>query len=232
MLCAQTLSLVLSLNRGTWIALAWGLSVSAVVHRKSINLKVFFATGLLLAICFGSLMLSRFEELNKEGPAGYSQNTFEGRLRGGSDTLSMIAKRPLIGHGLDTVGIVTKRKWQTELFPHNDFLRLAFEAGVFATLAYACFLVLLALFLYAGTGRKQSTYVSFPAFAAICYFITISTVQNIVFSQVLFPLALTFFAAAKALGEIEAAQTGLPLPAGTERKTAAERPLNCLPADA
>jgi len=202
MIVSQVTSLFFSLNRGSWVCLSAALLVSVLCHRKFIRLRWLIVVSVVVISLFSSLIIQRFDELRFETPGGYSQNTLHSRVNAWKKIVPLILKKPITGYGLDSSMIVTKKYLNTELAPHNDYLRLALESGVLSLTFYVIFLLIEFTHLMLASLWQKYSFVNFPFFALIIYFCLISFFQNIIYNQVLFPMVLCILALSRRFNEI------------------------------
>jgi O-antigen ligase len=186
-------SLVISQNRGSWISVAVGAAAAAFLYREKINLKR-VAVGLALVALVGApTVVKRFSELS--APAAYEGgNTFDQRVKLWGVLLPALAEHPLIGHGIGTAAEVVEKRAGFAMVPHNDYLRLAVETGLPAAAFYALFLLRELARNLRRAGDKSRWAVNGPLLAAVIYYVVISTVQNVVYDVIIFPLMLTLVA--------------------------------------
>ncbi|MCK9294125.1 MAG: O-antigen ligase family protein [Desulfobulbaceae bacterium] len=181
------ISLVLSLNRGSWIALTFGLIIASLRFHRRINLKWLIIGFTAIFLVFGTVMAERFQELEIKTEYG-SKNTFEGRAMYWKKIFGLVLERPILGYGAGTAPIVLQRQLKAVSPPHNDYLLLWFECGFFTVLTYILFLAANALFFL--TRRNNLIIINYGLSAACCYFMVISVVQNIIMNVTVFPMFL------------------------------------------
>ncbi len=193
---------ILAKNRGTWIALLAGFTLSGIFYRKIIKLRWYIVILLAIAILFSNNIYNRFQELNELNAAGRVHNTFAGRVNYWKELTPLIMKHPLIGHGIGTSSLVTSRYLKTELAPHNDYLRLALEIGIPGSFLYFLFLFF-ELFRNIRLALKKSYWqVNYPILALAIYFLIISMTQNIINNLINFPLFTSLVAVSMRMNSI------------------------------
>jgi len=195
-ICSMFISLVLSLNRASWISLCFAAIVSMTFYIKKIKLKWIILGSVVLFLAFGSVVVSRFEELQQRSAYG-QKNTLVQRATLWKRILPLIPEHPLIGHGIGTASVVSEHYLRTEMVPHNDYLRLALEAGIPAALLYIWFLLYELGTNIRRTVVQDNWYINMPMLMAIVYFIIMSFVQNIVYNVTVLPMVFGLIAVAR-----------------------------------
>lgn len=195
-ICSMFVSLVLSLNRASWISLCFAAIVSVIFYIRKIKLKWLIVGTMAFFFAFGSIFVSRFEELQERSAYGH-KNTLVQRSRLWERMLPLIPEHPLIGYGIGTATVVSQRYLSTDMVPHNDYLRLALEAGIPAALLYVWFLLYELVANIRRTSSKKSWFINMPMLMAIVYFIVMSFVQNIVYNVAVLPMFVGLMAVSK-----------------------------------
>jgi O-antigen ligase len=191
-------SMLLGKNRGSWIALTLGLLFAALFHRKHINLiKIILPLLLIVVVCY-DYILARFAELNTY-TADVSNNTFEARLRMWGYMLQVAMKRPIIGYGLGTVRQVSEIHIGAQRVPHNDYVRMFVECGIFSLLSYIMFFLSIWYSFLVRSITENKTWLYFPMFTMINYWIIISITQNLISNVSLYPIFISMIAIADKL---------------------------------
>jgi len=135
------ISLILTFTRGAWLGLiiAW-FTLAAFVLRKS-GLKNFpallFLFGILffLAIMFLPWIAQRSLYLT-----GASMGSFGWRSTIWLAYFNQFLLHPLKGLGLGSSSVIAKKELGFIIAPHNDYLKILAESGIFAFVAYISFL--------------------------------------------------------------------------------------------
>ena len=102
--------------------------------------------------------------------------------------------RPILGYGIGTATSVTAKYLGVDAPPHNDYVRIALETGVFSALLYLLFLLRLFLYFYTRPVSANYWVYNFPMIILTIYFLIISMVQNITSNLILFPAFLIMVA--------------------------------------
>jgi O-antigen ligase len=185
-------SLILSLNRGSWLAITFSLAFASIVALKAKSLKYMVIIGVVVSIAFGSVILQRFEELNTRSEYG-EKNTLTGRVAGWIALVPLIEKQVFFGYGAGTSTKVFEMYFGKSQDPHNDYIRIWCELGIFALLFYLFFL---SKEVFVNFIRSLSPpFYKFPVFACSIYMFVMSITQNIYINVTIFPMAMTLFAA-------------------------------------
>lgn len=191
LLASMVVSQVLALNRGTWLALTCAVIVSLFPYRKKVKVRWFVIGGAIVAIVFSGVIIKRFTETTYRYD-GQVKDTLAGRVETWQSIIPQILERPLLGHGPGTTEESDDEKEDTRLAPHNDYIRLAMDLGVFGSAVYLYFLVSLPLF-YMRTRtvlRGELWRYNFSMAVLTSYFVVISATQNIVYNLTNFGLFL------------------------------------------
>lgn len=202
------ISFLLALNRGSWLALAFGLTAAVLFYRGVIKLRWVLLGGLLVALFAGGMIAERFDELDSVNAMGYRRDTFQGRVSGWIASLELLAEHPLTGLGAGTSVEATAARFGQGYALHNDYLRILFECGPLSFLCYAFFMAI-NLGAHLRLKRLQDVQaINFSMFAFTVYYFVISFVQNIIGSASIFPLVLTCLGLARASVNIARNNTG------------------------
>ena len=186
-ICSLLISLVLSLNRGSWICLLFALVAAAVFYRRKINLSATVTICLLVLLAASPLIYQRFMELTVVTEYG-SKNTLIGRIEGWKALWPIFLKHPIIGNGIGAVQETLRREIGITYVPHNDYIRLAVEGGVITLASYLLFLLGNLFQNLLSKTQYLNWQINYPLLAAIIYFITLSFFQNIIYNVVVFPM--------------------------------------------
>lgn len=186
-------SIIISLNRGTWLALIVGLLATSAVHWRRVQLRWVVIGLLAVGLFAGPVIVQRFAELNEVSEYGY-KNTLLQRVQGWEQLLPLMLERPVVGYGIGVSPQLTLLRFGEEWVPHNDYLRLSLEAGFPAAVAYIWFL-LVELYAFAASGRRERNGpVGYYMLWAVIYFLVISATQNIVYDVIIFPMMMALLA--------------------------------------
>jgi O-antigen ligase len=179
-------SLVISLNRGSWVSLSAGVVISSLVFIKKVKLRWIVLTALIIFVSTGGFIYKRFQQLDEKWD-GYSQNTLQGRIDYWQKLIPLIVDKPLIGYGIGSSVIVGDQYFKKGMAPHNDYLRLALETGIPGALLYLIFLYW--VFLKELFDRiKKRWEIGYPILILIVYVIVLSAFQNIIYNVTIFPM--------------------------------------------
>lgn len=196
-------SQVLSLNRGTWLALTMGFIVAAFKYRRFINFKLVIMGGIIFLLIFSGKIMQRFQELEDPGAVHYhGTSTLEGRFAYWKALVPVIMKRPIRGHGIGSNVKVTEKFFGKTHKPHNDYVLIALEMGLFGVLAYIAFLLRIFAYYYLKRIDKDLWIWNFSMLMLTVYFIIISAAQNIVQSILNFPIFMVLVAITYRLNHI------------------------------
>ena len=186
------ISLFLSLNRGSWLAITFSIVVSAAFYVRHIKIRWVIIGMALFLLIFSQVIVSRFQELGQSTEYG-SKNTFLGRVAHWKKAYPLIINRPIIGFGTGTSSLIMSEDINEPLAMHNDYLLLWLESGSFALLGYLIFMSRNALYFLR---RRESLSITNFAMTVMCiYFPIISITQNILMNVTVFPMYLGLVAA-------------------------------------
>jgi len=194
-------STIIALNRGTWIALAVALLFGYVGYWSKVKARWIIICGVLLAVIFSGMVVQRFMQL-KETEHWQRTNTLGRRIEMWKDVMRLIPQHPINGFGIGTAPHVYKRSYGDKAVPHNDYIRLFLEIGMPGLLLYLIFLF---KELYRNIKlifHQENWFVNFPVLVCVIYWIIISSVQNIVYHVVNFPLFLALIAVSRRWNEL------------------------------
>jgi len=187
------LSMILSKNRGQWIALLIGLSFSYLFYMGKIKIKWVIISGALIAIIFSGVIINRFAELNEKKQWGGSKNTFESRLSNWKDCLQLVPRHPIVGYGIGTAKLLKMNRGSGSV-PHNDYVRLALETGVPSLLCYVAFLLGILFANLKLALDKTNWFVNYPMLVLIVYWMIHSIVQNMIYNVIVFTMFMATLA--------------------------------------
>ena len=191
---SMIISLVLSLNRGSWVSLGIGIITATIVYWRRISIVKITAGIVLIMIMFGGIIFERFSELKQTNSVGMSKNTLENRIEGWKNLIPLIVNHPIAGNGLDASLIITKNSIGPSFAPHNDYLRMALELGIPAAILYFIFLFGQVWFALGRFRQKEYWQINFSLMILSVYFLIISVLQNIFTNQVVFPMFMGLLA--------------------------------------
>lgn len=194
-------ALITSKNRGTWIALFVSLGLAVFFFRMHLRVLYWISAAAASVAVALPVMLTRFAELHELDEYGQSQDTFAGRLQHHAALLQKSFDNPLFGSGLgSSFPTETSPGFIEDVYPHNDYLRIAVDSGYIALLLFLAFLVAQAVRSWALRFSPRWD-IQFAAFAAQIYIIIIISVENffpdlLLFSCLMYLLAVSHRASA------------------------------------
>lgn len=192
--CVESL---LAQNRGSWVGLVLGLFVSMFVYRRVMPLRLVIIGGTLLALLAGTYITARFAMLTELSQYGATQDTLSGRLDMGVKLLESAMESPFTGNGLGFVSTVLSND------PHNDYLWIFVENGLFAAVMYIFFNIGNILIHLRNRRTSEWRWIQFSFCGIAVYFFIHSFFQNIIFNPSSFPFFMTCFGAAAKLMHIK-----------------------------
>lgn len=196
LLCILSMVLVsqiLALNRGTWIALCLAVAIATARYWRRVNKTFITILILVVVFAFADTIRDRFEQL-ETGNQYTGHNTFEGRVIYWRKLLPLIQDKPVLGYGVGTSDELAKKLFGTRVHAHNDFVTMTLEIGVLGGIAYLVFLIRLCWYFFFRAPGSPLWRFNYPLLILVVYFLIISSVQNIIYNLVNFPLFMTLVA--------------------------------------
>ncbi|NIM03070.1 hypothetical protein GTN66_02830, partial [bacterium] len=157
----SVLALIFTYSRAAWLGMAVGLTVFALmVNKKELKANLFFLIGIMvssiiLVSIYPRLYLRPEERTATMTPiveravstVDFKEPGITARLSAWETTIKMTFKRPILGFGLDTLGMSFRRfmskdyeelagRFRTAGYAHNEFLQYAATIGVIGLAAY------------------------------------------------------------------------------------------------
>lgn len=213
-------TIIISRNRGTWIALAIALMVAVPLFRRHLRIRYWVIGALVVMLAGTPVMLSRFGELKELDEWGQSKNTGAFRAEMATTLIVEALEAPIFGHGTGAAVEWVTREMGMKMPPHNDYVRVSYDFGFPATAVYIAFLLAQLAWTIRHRADRLWQY-QFAACGAQVYLITISLAQNVltevgIYMMVFFVMALSHRAAVISARQQEArvAQIVELLPAG------------------
>jgi O-antigen ligase len=195
-IASLAVSMLLSRNRGQWIALTTGLFFAYTGYMNKLKIRWFVIAGALIGIIFSGMIIERFSELEEENQWGHSKNTFENRQENWKTAVSIVPNHFFTGHGIGTSKMVWEKEFGREHVPHNDYLRLVLETGIFGLSFYLLFLFTVLVKNVMLISDKTNWFINYPSLALIIYWMLHSAFQNIIYNVIVFPIFMALVALA------------------------------------
>lgn len=180
-------SSIISLNRGTWIALSTGVLIASLFYIRKIRFRWIVLAAIAMAGVFSNLIIERFQQLHQGGYYA-KQNTLEERIEFWKITIEYVPEHPIIGWGIGTAVPVMQAQSNVTAITHNDYLRLLLETGSLGLGAYLFFLGREAWQVFRRLRFNNLWHINYPMLITMIYFIIISLPQNIYDHMVNLPL--------------------------------------------
>lgn len=180
--CALLASQVLALNRGTWIAFTAGSIVAVFTFWEKVNKKVLLVLVVGMGVFASGIVYERFTEVRYRY-TGEVADTFQGRVETWRSLVPLIMERPLHGYGVGACRTTELAGNREHIAPHNDYVLLAIEMGLFGPIIH--FFFLSSFIFYYFRRRKKLDFhwkYNFPLLILAVYFLIISSTQNIVYN--------------------------------------------------
>ena len=138
------LSLILTYTRGAWLGAGLGIGMFMLMLLRRLNLKNFilliiFLSGISILVgLFMPQIVERSAYL-----AGPELGSFGWRMLVWRIDFKEFLNHPFRGYGIGSSGMITKRELGYIIAPHNDYLKLMVETGIFGAVAYLAAMILL-----------------------------------------------------------------------------------------
>ena len=191
-LATIVISILLSKNRGSWIAAVIAVIAAVAIFHRRINLPRVLVAALVLGVVAYPVVVKRFSDLSGTDQFGQSQDTFSERVQQTQHLLSEAALSPIVGYGAGTA----EQPWGASHLarpPHNDYIRVLYEFGLPIAVLYVLFL-LSQLYIAAGMGRDRTWLYGFSSTMFIIYMMIISATQNLIFDTTTYAMVMLMLA--------------------------------------
>jgi len=210
----SVLALIFTYSRAAWLGIAVGLTVFALmVNKKQLKANSFFLIGIIvssiiLASIYPRLYLHPQERTTTMKPiveravstVDLKEPGITARLSAWETTIKMTLKRPILGFGLDTLGISFRQfmsekyeelagRFRTAGYAHNEFLQYGVTIGLLGLGVYLFLLFTFFRILIRVSRRKDKNLLA-SGLAASCVALLIN--NQFSFST-LVPAALLWF---------------------------------------
>lgn len=130
--------------RVVWIALSMSLLYIAIFEKKIRKWVIFLI--LIVALFFSKGIVSRFMDIYH--PPKIGTNSLAFRIEIGRELLiNVLPKYYLFGSGIGTSEEIDTKSTKFSKLPHNDYIRVLLETGVFGFIAYIGFLLSMLMLL-------------------------------------------------------------------------------------
>jgi len=193
-IASMVVSMIISRNRGQWIALFSSLGFAYFGYMGKIKARWLIISGILIAIFFSGMIIQRFEQLHEKHSWGGSKDTFEYRIEIWKRCIELIQEHPIIGHGIGTSQVALKNRFGDGTAPHNDYVRLLLETGVPVLFLYIMFLFVVLFNNVRLIFDKKNWFINYPMLVLIFYWIIHSSVQNMLYNVIVFPIFMALVA--------------------------------------
>jgi len=130
--------IVYTYHRGSQYGMMLGILTMSFFYKKI--LKIVIPLIFLVCIVFYSEISNRIIDLFVV-PEYTTGSSLDSRFFLWGLVLNLMQEHPIIGWGMGTADQVIKNKYSILAMPHNDYLRLAVEIGIFGLLLYTSFII-------------------------------------------------------------------------------------------
>ena len=157
----SVLALIFTYSRAAWLGMVVGLIVFALmINKKQLKVNSFFLIGIIVSSIILTSIYPRLYLRPQERTAtmkpiveravstvDFKEPGITARLSAWGTTIKMTLKRPILGFGLDTLGVSFRRfmsrdyeelagRFRTAGYAHNEFLQYAATIGLMGLSAY------------------------------------------------------------------------------------------------
>ncbi len=193
---------IFTYHRVSWIGLTVGIGIILLFNKKMIK----YAIPLLLLgiIIFHAEIVIRIREFFEPPPTRYAMNSLTARTNIWKICISeLIPRHPFLGSGIGLTGILTKKYFGEEYVPHNDFLRLSVELGIFGTILYFSFMIKEIRYYLAKIFTKSNRELNVIVLAILIFFVISSVAQNVFYNVMNMTVIFAMLAISKKMNFIE-----------------------------
>ena len=142
-----SLSLILTYTRGAWLGVSFGVGMFVLMLLRKLSFKNFI---LLIVFLFGISVLVAFFMPQIMERSSYLTRASMGSLgwRGmvWFTYFQEFLSHPFRGYGIGSCGVLAKKNLGVIIAPHNEYLKLMVETGIFGVIAFLSVMVLLLRF--------------------------------------------------------------------------------------
>jgi O-antigen ligase len=162
--------------RTAWVGLFVSLCVVSIFH-KQFRKYFLISIAIVLPIAFNTLV-SRFSDLFMQPEYGY--NSLEFRTRITTQLMNnAFPKKMFLGFGIGNANEATLLHTTFRNFPHNDYMKVLIETGIFGFFAYTWFLLKMLIYLITMIRKKINYNVNTIFLSIMIFYCLISSGQNV-----------------------------------------------------
>lgn len=198
MLCILVL-IIFTYHRGSQIGLVLGMMVVSTLHKKMI--KIVIPLFLFVCLVFHDEIANRIHDLF--APSEYSGSSLTTRVELWKISLKLLSERPINGWGIGMAKEAIGRYFPVKMVPHNDYLRIAIEIGIFGVVLYLAFMLFEIRYYFlkivANINREFNTIV----LGLLIYFAIVSFGQNNFYNVNNMAILFSVLAISKKLNSIQ-----------------------------
>jgi len=147
MLAIVIAELLLTFTRATWIALAISFMIFVFIKTAFSQKVKFFFIGAAIMISVFPFAQKRFSDIQDK--KYYQLSSWQWRLKQWSETYESFLEHPFIGSGMGM------HERDFKIMAHNDYLRIAYETGIFGLIFYASILFFILFFAFRQTQKEK-----------------------------------------------------------------------------
>lgn len=179
-----------------------GISAISIFNKKLIKFAIpFFILG---GIVFHAEIAKRVMEFFEPPPTPYAMNSLTSRFNLWKISLfTLIPQHPFLGFGIGTAGEALEKYHGSKNIPHNDFIRLSVEMGIFCTILYVIFLIKEIRYYFSKIITKTNRELNVVVLAMFIFFTISSFAQNMFYNVINMTIFTAMLAVSKKMNLIE-----------------------------
>ena len=147
MLSIVIAELLLTFTRSTWIALVISFTIFVLIKTAFSQKVKFIFIGAAIMISVFPYAQKRFSDIQDK--KYYELSSWQWRLKQWSQTYESFLEHPFIGSGMGM------HERDFKVMAHNDYLRIAYETGIFGLIFYASILFFILFFAFRETLKEM-----------------------------------------------------------------------------
>ncbi|MCP3666482.1 MAG: hypothetical protein GY696_28950 [Gammaproteobacteria bacterium] len=173
------ISLIFSMHRASWLLMA--VLMFLLYKDKITSFRTYAIIITMVIILFYNFEIISERILELFEPRRYGVNSLSARINTWSIMIDEMLSSPfrvlVVGFG---TGVATHIRLILGIVPHNDYLRILYEIGIFGLLSYVLFLItsIRQVFIIVRASLKNDRRIHIAVLFSLIYFSVISFTQN------------------------------------------------------
>ncbi|HQU30679.1 MAG: O-antigen ligase family protein [Planctomycetia bacterium] len=195
---ATLIIIIFTYHRTSQYTLAAGILVMCIFNKKMIKLAV--PIFLLAIIIFHGEIARRIVEIFH--PPQYAGNSLTSRFSYWEIVIfKLFPQHPFIGLGIGGVADALK-KYLFYAEPHNDYIRVSVEIGIFGGLLYVMFFLMEVRYYFYHITRNINRELNITVLGLLVFFIIMQSAQNVIYNVTILTPLVSMLAVSKKLNLI------------------------------